>query len=224
LSPRNRLGSVGGAWLAARAAYKTTTKHPKAAPHPLRAARRLAARPREAATRVAQTMRAHENGAAVVDERPPLRAVSTVPDVLLDVPSLKVEEIDLEHDDLQARVSLATQLLDLLKLDVGADARLGKVELKIKGLEARAQLQVRLDNVERIVERTMTTLDRNPKLVENLAEGIETALDQVGNGAAQVAGELAQDVGAVSRTLTGADERKHAARPRATVTERRPRE
>jgi hypothetical protein len=63
------------------------------------------------------------------------------PDVLLDVPALKVEEIHLEVDDLSARVSLQAEVLSLLKLHVGADVRLGRVSLDIKGVDAVAQLK-----------------------------------------------------------------------------------
>src|SRR4028119_347051 len=67
-------------------------------------------------------------------------------DVLLDVPSLNVEEIDLEVEDLRARVSFQAELADLVKINVGLDVELGKVKLQIKGVEARAQLKARLDN------------------------------------------------------------------------------
>ena len=58
------------------------------------------------------------------------------PDVLLDIPELRVDEISLEVEDLTARVSLQANVLDLLKLHVGVDAALGGVQLTIKGVEA----------------------------------------------------------------------------------------
>src|SRR5687768_17269273 len=42
------------------------------------------------------------------------------PDVLLDVPVVKVDEINFELEDLRARVSLQAEVLDLLQLSVGA--------------------------------------------------------------------------------------------------------
>src|SRR3954454_21945572 len=74
-------------------------------------------------------------------------ADSVEPDVLLDVPLLKVDEIVLDVEDLRARVSLQAEVLDLLRLNVGADVALGSVHLDIKGVEAQALLKVRLDNV-----------------------------------------------------------------------------
>ena len=58
-------------------------------------------------------------------------------------------------------VSLQAEVLELLKLDVGADVQLGKVDLDIKGLAAQALLKVRLDRVAAIVGRVLTTIDRN---------------------------------------------------------------
>ncbi len=68
---------------------------------------------------------------------------SDEPDVLLDVPVVKVDEINFELEDLRARVSLQAEVLDLLKLNVGADVALGRVGLEIKGVEAQALLKVR---------------------------------------------------------------------------------
>jgi hypothetical protein len=90
------------------------------------------------------------------------------PDVLLDVPELRVDEISLEVDNLHARVSLQAEVLQLLKLHVGVEADLDRVELDIKGVEANALLKVRLDNVARILERVLQTIDDNPEIVGQL--------------------------------------------------------
>jgi hypothetical protein len=55
------------------------------------------------------------------------------PDVLLDVPQLRVEEIILEVEDLRAHVSVQADVLNLLRLSVGADVQLGGVHLDING-------------------------------------------------------------------------------------------
>ena len=91
---------------------------------------------------------------------------SDEPDVLLDVPVVKVDSIHLELDDLDAHVALKAQVLDLVKLNVGVDVHLGRVVLDIKGVEAQALLKVRLDHVAAIVDRVLTTLDRNPSYQE----------------------------------------------------------
>jgi hypothetical protein len=123
------------------------------------------------------------------------RALSDEPDVFLDVPLLKVEEIHLEVDDLRARVSLNAEVLDLLRLSVGADVGLGRVALDIKGVEAQALLKVRLDNVALILDRVLRTIDRNPQILENLTRGLESTLRDVGTGAGQAVGELGRGAG-----------------------------
>src|ERR687894_2577779 len=85
------------------------------------------------------------------------------PDVLLDVPVVKVDEIDLEVENLRAQVSVTAEVQGLVELSVGAEARLGKVELNIQGVEAQALVKARLDNVSAILQRVLLSLDRNPE-------------------------------------------------------------
>src|SRR5918992_1295923 len=80
------------------------------------------------------------------------------PDVLVDVPVVKVDEIDVEVEDLRAQVAVLAEVRELVQISVGAEARLGKVELKIEGVEAQALLKARLDNVTAILERVLLTL------------------------------------------------------------------
>lgn len=124
------------------------------------------------------------------------------PDVYLDIPVVKVDEISLEVEDLRARVSLQAEVLDLLKLNVGVDAELGRVALQIKGVEAQAQLKVRLDNVANVLDRVLTTIDRNPQILEHLTKSLGRAVEDVGEGAGSAvkdvgegAGEAVEDVG-----------------------------
>ena len=116
------------------------------------------------------------------------------PDVLVDVPVVKVDKIDIEVDDLEARVALIAKVRKLLSLKVGAHARLGEVELRIAGLEAQALLKARLDNVSGILERVLLSLDRNPELLE----GVGHAVEEVGGGTGHLldeSGDAVEDVG-----------------------------
>ncbi len=113
------------------------------------------------------------------------------PDVLVDIPVVKVDEIHFELDDLEARVSVHAEVLDLVKLSVGVHAELGKVELSIKGVEAQALLRARLDHVTAIIDRVLTTLDRNPALLESVGHSIE----QIGTGAGKGVGQIGQGAG-----------------------------
>ena len=116
------------------------------------------------------------------------------PDVLIDVPVVKVDVIDFELDDLRAQIAVRAEVKDMVQLSVGADVSLGKVELKIEGVEAQALLKARLDNVSAILERVALTLDRNPELLASVGK----AVGDVGSGAKETlqgAGEAVEDVG-----------------------------
>jgi hypothetical protein len=123
------------------------------------------------------------------------------PDVLLDVPQLRVDEISLEVQDLKARVSLQASVLDLLNLHVGVDAELGRVELTVKGVEAQVLLKVHLDNVARILDRVLTTIDNNPQIVERLVEQVGGAVEGVGTGAGEALGDLGASAGSAVEGL-----------------------
>ena len=120
--------------------------------------------------------------------------------MLLDVPVVKVDEIDLEVDDLRAQVAVNAEMRQLVQLNVGADVRLGKVELNIQGVEAQALVKARLDNVTAILERVLLSLDRNPKLLESVGEAIE----EVGGGTGDMLGESGEAVEDVGKGAHGA--------------------
>ena len=130
---------------------------------------------------------------------------SDEPDVLLDVPVVKVDEIHLDVEELRARVSLEAAVLDLLRLNVGVDVFIGQVGLEIKGVEAQALLKVRLENVARIIDRVLTTIDRNPQILEQITEGVGSTVEEVGGGAGKAVGELGEGAGsAVEEVSEGA--------------------
>ena len=98
------------------------------------------------------------------------------PDILLDVPTLNVEEIDLEVEDLQVRVALQAVLADLVQINVGLKAELGEVKLTVKGVEAQAQLKARLDNVRAIFSEVLESLQHSPQFFRQALEtGTQTA-------------------------------------------------
>jgi hypothetical protein len=124
------------------------------------------------------------------------------PDVIVDVPVVKVDEIHFELDDLMARISLHAEVLDLVKLSVGVHVELGKVELNIKGVEAQALMRARLDHVTAIIDRVLTTLDRNPDVLKEIAkslkpvtEGAGKAVGEVGEGANKAVGQIGEGAG-----------------------------
>jgi hypothetical protein len=153
-------------------------------------------------------------GAGTVAEREYTRYASSAlegghPDVVLNVPVVKVDRIHLEVEELNAHVALQADVLDLVHLSVGVALHLGKVRLELKGVEAQALLRVRLDNVAMIVDRVLTTLDRNPAVVRSLGRTVEEvgvgaghvltkageALEHLGSGAAHALAEIGSGAG-----------------------------
>jgi len=119
------------------------------------------------------------------------------PDVLLDVPNLSVDEITLDVQNLQANLALDARVANLVKLTAGVDVSVDKVNIGIKGVQATALLVVRLENVRAIIEKTLTTLDNNPQLVERLLQSVDNTVNTVGN----VANTALQPGGVISQTL-----------------------
>ena len=130
---------------------------------------------------------------------------SAEPDVLLDVPQLRVEEIILEVEDLRAHVSVQAEVLNLLRLSVGADVQLGGVHLEIKGVEAQALLKVRLDKVAEIINRVLATIDRNPEIVDQIVGPLGAAASElegtVGRSVDEVAGAVGSAAPDVDRSV-----------------------
>ena len=112
--------------------------------------------------------RGEEPEAAVPEDVPDRGESVGDPDVQLDVPVLSVDEIDLEVDDLKARVSFQAELADMVKINVGIDAEVGKAKINLKGVEAQAQLKARLDNVRAIFSEVLTAFERDPDLAQNM--------------------------------------------------------
>ncbi|MDQ4003757.1 MAG: E3 binding domain-containing protein [Actinomycetota bacterium] len=115
-----------------------------------------------------------------------------LPTLMLDVPVLNVDEINLEVSDLRAHVSLRTELADLVKINVGLDIYLDKVQLDIKGLEAQALLKVRLDQVLGTLNRALDAVDKNPQILDGLVSA-DPAVGGTGPGASQSARDTEPD-------------------------------
>ncbi|MEW2143332.1 hypothetical protein AB0869_11005 [Micromonospora vinacea] len=119
------------------------------------------------------------------------------PDVVLQIPQVKVEQIYVEVDDLDASVSLRARLGSLLQLEVGVQAHLGTVKIDIKGVEAEAMLEVRLDELRGILDSALRTIERNPQIIESVVKTVDSAVSQVG----QTAQEALGPNGPLSQTL-----------------------
>lgn len=126
-------------------------------------------------------------------------------DVILEVPELRVDSIGLTVDNLRAHLALDARVANFVMLNAGADVAIDSVGLSIAGVLGEAYLYIDLDNVARIVNRVLTTLDRNPEIVSGLLTTVDTLVGTVGNVGQtllQPGGLLSQTVNTLGQTVT----------------------
>ncbi|MER7455447.1 hypothetical protein [Micromonospora sp. NPDC126480] len=136
------------------------------------------------------------------------------PDVLLDVPEVSVDSIRLAVDSLDADLSLRARLANLLQLDAGVRVHLQGVELDITGVHAEALLKVRLEKLVEILDRALSTIDRNPQIIEALARTTTNSIDDVNRAAPQ-----AEQLSVAAQRITDATAEGVRARPRTGATD-----
>ncbi|KAL1872013.1 hypothetical protein VTK73DRAFT_1757 [Phialemonium thermophilum] len=83
------------------------------------------------------------------------------PDVYLNA-SVYVGEIDIEVDNITAKVNLDAQVLKLLHFSAGVDASIDRVKLTIQNVSAKVELEARLENVVEMVNDVLHSIDLNP--------------------------------------------------------------
>jgi hypothetical protein len=95
--------------------------------------------------------------------------------VILEIPELSVDSIGLTVSDVKAHVALDANAMNLVQVTAGVDVRIKKVQLGIVGVFAEAYLYADLDNVARIVDRVVMTLDRNPEILTQVFKTVDAA-------------------------------------------------
>ncbi|MFN2637212.1 MAG: hypothetical protein ABR585_09315 [Gemmatimonadaceae bacterium] len=100
-------------------------------------------------------------------------------DVILEIPELSVDSIGLTVSDVRAHVALDANAMNLVQLTAGVDVGIKKVQLGIVGVLAEAYLYVDLDNVAKIVNRVVQTLDRNPQILIQVLKTVDTAVTSI---------------------------------------------
>ncbi|HLA13791.1 MAG TPA: hypothetical protein VJZ25_02095 [Gemmatimonadaceae bacterium] len=100
-------------------------------------------------------------------------------DVILEIPELSVDSIGLTVADVRAHVALDANAMNLVQLTAGVDVGIKKVQLGLVGVLAEAYLYVDLDNVARIVNRVVQTLDRNPQILIQVLKTVDTAVTSI---------------------------------------------
>jgi hypothetical protein len=98
-------------------------------------------------------------------------------DVILEIPELSVDSIGLTVQDVRAHVSLDANAMNFVQITAGVDVGIRKVQLSISGVLAEAYLYVDLDNVARVVDRVVLTLDRNPQILTQVLQAVDTTVN-----------------------------------------------
>src|SRR6476469_527568 len=104
-------------------------------------------------------------------------------DVILEIPELSVHSLGLTGQDVRAHVSLDANAMNFVQITAGVDVGIRKVQLSISGVLAEAYLYVDLDNVARIVDRVVLTLDRNPQILTQVLQAVDTTVNAAARGA-----------------------------------------
>lgn len=123
------------------------------------------------------------------------------PDVYLNA-SVYVGEINIEVDNITAKVNLDAQVLKLLHFSAGVDASIDRVRLNIQNVSAKVELEARLENVLQMVDDVLHSIDLNPiiatlgqdvgKIVNSTVGILGQTVDENGN---PVSGSEKRDLG-----------------------------
>src|SRR4051812_18882423 len=98
-------------------------------------------------------------------------------DVILEVPELSVDSIGLTVSNVRAHVALDANAMNLVQITAGVDVGIKQVQLGIVGVFGEVYLYADLDNVARIVDRVVQTLDRNPKILTQVLQAVDTTVN-----------------------------------------------
>ena len=149
----------------------------------------------------------HTGGKAM--GRPP----ADEPDVFVDIPQVHVGELLIDVRKLEAHLALRAEVANLVNLVAGVHVGIDEVKIDLKDVDAQAMLKVRLENTYNILDRTLTTLDENPEIVQGLLETADTAVQETGDigkeatkpggAVSQIGGGLGDTLGQVGEGLSG---------------------
>jgi hypothetical protein len=126
------------------------------------------------------------------------------PDVYVFVPEVHVGKLEIDVKRLDAHLALQADVANLVKLVAGVHVGVDEVKIDLEDVTAEAELKVRLENTYNILDRTLTTLDDNPEVVQGLLETANSAVEttgKVGQQATKPGGPLSELTSGVGDTL-----------------------
>ncbi|GAL84751.1 hypothetical protein MXAN_4926 [Sporocytophaga myxococcoides] len=96
-------------------------------------------------------------------------------DVILEVPSIKAESVNMDAENLKFSISVKAQLSNFSNIEIGTDIHVEKIKLDINSLEAEALFTAKLKKIETIFIKALESIDKNPDIANcnNNSEGDE---------------------------------------------------
>jgi hypothetical protein len=129
-------------------------------------------------------------------------------DVYLNVKQLEVDNIYIGVKTINASVALSAQIASLVNLQVGVQVSIEKVVINITGVRAKVELAVNLTNVQKIVSRALTTIDKNPQILNSLLKVVDNLVGGILNTVQTATGALTRLIdplgNVIERTLDAA--------------------
>jgi len=104
--------------------------------------------------------------------------MSDIRDLVVDAPNLELEGVQLEIQNLQAKISLGVHIGNLVNIDLGVDLTGDTLNLELNSLQAEAYVRANLDRIQHIINRTLETIDNNPDVLQSLSNGEEPAKEE----------------------------------------------
>lgn len=80
-----------------------------------------------------------------------------------------------------AKINLDAQVLNLLQFNAGVDLSIDQVRLLIQGVNAKVLLEARLDNLVRMINKTLSSIDLNP-IIATLGDGLTDLVNDTVGG------------------------------------------
>ncbi|KAK8218708.1 hypothetical protein IWZ01DRAFT_161828 [Phyllosticta capitalensis] len=123
------------------------------------------------------------------------------PDVFLNA-SVSVREIDIEVDNITAKINLDAEVLNLLSLNAGVTASIDRVFLTIQDVRARVMLEARLERIVNMVESILDSIDLNP-IIATLGEDLGDLVNHTVGGLTGSSDSSSSSTGSNNLTARG---------------------
>ncbi|KAI0400681.1 hypothetical protein F4802DRAFT_584137 [Xylaria palmicola] len=102
------------------------------------------------------------------------------PDVFLNA-TVSVGEIDIQVDNITAKINVDAKVLNLLRFTAGVDASINRVALTIQNVSAKVHLEARLGNVVQMVGDVLNAIDLNP-IIATLSQDVGDIVGNITDG------------------------------------------